>query len=97
MCKQAKNKKKEFPKITASFTPVQEKENFALQDPLCHKDSTMFAVLKQIFIIGQPIHELEHVLSFIQLNSPTDVSEVTHVNNATNVFKHLEDWGQIQG
>lgn len=87
VCKQAKNKKREFPKITAPFTP--EKENVALQDALSVKDSTIFAILKQMYITGQPIHVLEHVFSFIQLNSPTDLSEVTHVNNVTNVFKHL--------
>lgn len=29
-------------KITAPFTCRKEKENFALQDPLSHKDSTIF-------------------------------------------------------
>lgn len=46
-------------------------------------------IFKQICMTGQPIQVLEHVFSFIQLNSPTDFTEVTHVNNVTNVFKHL--------
>lgn len=63
--RQTKNKTPEFPKITASYTPAKEKENFALQDPLSQKDSIIFASLKKIYITGQPIHALEHVFSFI--------------------------------
>lgn len=46
VCKQAKNKERKFPKITSPFTPAKGKENFALQDALGHKDSTIFAILK---------------------------------------------------
>lgn len=92
-CKEAKRKKKKgkYLKNTVPSSAAKEKENFALQDLLSHKDSTIFAVITR-----QLIHTHKHMFNFLQLNSPIDLTEVIHLNNVTNVFKGLEDWGQIQ-
>jgi len=58
MCKQAKGEKAHSPKTTVPSSAAKEKDNFALQEPLSHKDSTIFSVIKQIYIMGSPFIHL---------------------------------------
>lgn len=91
LCKQTKGKKRKSPKNHSSLLSCRRKGKVCSPGSPSHKDSTVFAVIKQIYIMGQPTHTFKHVFNFFQLNSPIDLSDITDVNNVTNVFKDLED------
>lgn len=95
MSKQAKQEKRKSQKLF--FLLLQQKKRKTPSPRPLKPHSTFFAVIKQIYVMGLLIQTFKHVFNFFQLNSPIDISVITHVNAVKNVFKDLGHWGQTQG